>query len=97
MPKSKTRKTAPAAPAKARQQGRPHDLPSATSALLLASLEIVREAELHITAAARAGDAEGLAKATEVHHYLRTSALGIMVAHATLNNLPDPRAAAPTA
>lgn len=95
MPKSKTRKKPPAA-APSKQPGRPHDITSATSALLLASLEIVREAELHITAAARAGDAEGLAKATEVHHYLRTAALGIMVAHSTLHNLPDPRDGAPT-
>ncbi len=64
-------------------------LETATLALTQASLEIVREAELHITAAARAG--EGMEEALEVHHHLRTASLGLLVAYSQLAGLPDPR------
>jgi hypothetical protein len=64
-------------------------LETATLALTQASLEIVREAELHITAAARAG--VGVEEALEVHLHLRTASLGLLVAYSQLAGLPDPR------
>lgn len=92
MPTSKPRKprhiasprpkvAAPSSPEKA--------LEVATLALTQASLEIVREAELHITAAARKG--EGVEEALEVHHNLRSAALGLLIAYSQLAGLPDPR------
>lgn len=97
MPKSKTRKTAAPARTPARRAQASHTLNTALTATVMAGLELVREAELHIQAAARAGDAEGVTKALSVHHYLRTGVLGLMIAHSELEGLPDPRAAAPTA
>ena len=62
---------------------------AALLALNQAALELVREAELHIQRDARAG--EDPAKSLEVHHYLRTGTLGLLLAYSTLENLPDPR------
>ena len=96
MPKSKTR-TRPAAVRKAPPGAHhPATLTTATLALTQAALEVVREAELHITAAARAGDGDGVDQALEVHHHLRTGALGLLVAYSKLAGLPDPRDSAPT-
>jgi hypothetical protein len=90
MPKSKTRNTrrrlpdrpaAPFAPEKV--------LETATLALTQASLEIVREAEAHITLAARTG--EGVEEALEIHHLLRTGSLALLTAYSRLAGLPDPR------
>jgi len=61
----------------------------ATLALVQASFEIVREAELRITAAARSG--EGVEEALAVHHELRSGSLGLLVAYSKLAGLPDPR------
>lgn len=81
MPVSKKRKKmVPIAPPP------PATLQTATLALTEASLEIVREAELHIQ------KGEDL---VEVHHYLRTAALGLMIAYSQLAGLPDPRDGAP--
>lgn len=66
----------------------------ATLALTQAALEVVREAELHITAAARAG--QDPVPALEVHQYLRTAALGMLIAYSKLEGLPDPRDQATT-
>jgi len=88
MPKSKTRKTAPR-PVQ-RPVGKP-SLETATLAMVQASFEVVREAELHITAAARAGDEEALNEAFAVHHELRSGALGFLVAYSRMAGLPDPR------
>jgi hypothetical protein len=94
MPKSKTR-VRPAAVRKAPPGPQhPPTLTTATLALTQAALEVVREAELHITAAARAGD--GVDQALDVHHHLRTGALGLLVAYSKLAGLPDPRDSAPT-
>lgn len=98
MPKSKTRRPrATAAPRPAR--GHPpvtaqNALEVATLALLQASLEIVREAELRVTAAARQG--EGVQEALDLHHHLRSASLGLLVAYSQLAGLPDPREQAPT-
>lgn len=75
MPVSKKRKKPSSPPP-------PATLQTATLALTQASLEIVREAELHM----RKGE-----DLTEVHHYLRTAALGLMIAYSQLAGLPDPR------
>lgn len=95
MPKSKTRPRAP------RQQARPTPTPTpeaslrvATLALTEASLQIVREAELRIQLKVRAG--EDPAAAIELHHYLRTASLGLLIAYSRLEGLPDPRQTAPT-
>jgi hypothetical protein len=93
MPKSKTRRRpaadrpAPAGPTP------PPTLTTATLALTQAAIQVVREAELHVTAAARAG--EGVDEALAVHHHLRTGALGLLVAYSQLAGLPDPRLSAP--
>lgn len=91
MPKSKTRRPArtdrPSSPPPSPERA----LEVATLALVQASMEIVREAELHITKAARAGDQEGLDKALSVHHELRSGSLGLLVAYSQLAGLPDPR------
>lgn len=90
MPKSKTRKK----PVQDKPVHRPVTgvmaLETAALSLVQASLEVVREAELHITKSARAGDAEGLQKALSVHHSLRTGALGLLVAYSELAGLPSP-------
>lgn len=90
MPTSKTRKPT------RRPDSRPiprvtaeNALEVATLSLLQASLEIVREAELHITKAVRAGS--GVEKALEQHHDLRTASLGLLVAYSKMAGLPDPR------
>lgn len=95
MPKSKTRPRAP------RQQARPTPTPTpeaslrvATLALTEASLQIVREAELRIQLKVRAG--EDTTAAIELHHYLRTASLGLLIAYSQLEGLPDPRQTAPT-
>lgn len=91
MPKSKVRKPAAARPGPAQRQ--PATLTTATLALYQASLEIVREAELEITRAARTdGDTDA---ALDVHHHLRTGALGFLIAYSKLTGLPDPRELAP--
>jgi len=96
MPKSKTRKR-PAV-----RQDRPAPPPTGKKALEIASLalvqasfEVVREAELHITKAARDGDQEAVDQALQVHHELRTGALGLLVAYSALAGLPDPRLSVP--
>lgn len=61
----------------------------ATLALVQASLEIVREAELRIGVAARSG--EGVDEALRHHHNLRTASLGLLVAYSDMAGLPDPR------
>jgi hypothetical protein len=61
----------------------------ATLALTQASFEVVREAELRITLAARAG--EGVEEALALHLELRSAALGLLVAYSQLAGLPDPR------
>lgn len=99
MPKSKKRPRATAAvrPARGPTLATTPEkaLTTATLALLEASLQIVQEAELHITAAARAG--RDPAHQLDVHHHLRTAALGLLVAYSKLEDLPDPRESAPTA
>lgn len=87
MPTSKKRKTTPRAPQPVRPAG-PATLETATLALTQAGLELVREAELRITAAARAG--EGVDEALAVHHDLRTGVLGILSAWSRLSGNPDP-------
>jgi hypothetical protein len=67
----------------------------ASLALVQASFEVVREAELHITAAARAGDAAAVEEALAVHHELRSGALGFLVAYSRMAGLPDPRLEVP--
>lgn len=94
MPKSKTRPRAATAPRPARGRPLAPTITTATLALLEASLQLVQEAELHITAAARAG--RDPAPELDVHHHLRTAALGLLVAYSKLENLPDPRGTAPT-
>lgn len=95
MPKSKTRRKPVQRPAAPPRPTGPATLESATLALTQAALEIVREAELHITHAARTGgDTE---QALDVHHHLRTGALGLLVAYSKLAGLPDPRESAPGA
>lgn len=90
MPKSKTRPSrrhlpdrpaAPFAPEKV--------LETATLALTQASLEIVKEAEAHITLAVRNGS--GVEEAIENHHNLRVASLGLLVAYSRIAGLPDPR------
>lgn len=93
MPKSKTRKRPSAGPAHRPRPVGPATLQTATLALTQASLEVVREAEVNITMESRlGGDVE---KALEVHHYLRTAALALLIAHSKLEGLPDPRDSAP--
>lgn len=91
MPKSKVRRKPAAAPPQGSLQRQPATLSSATLALYQASLEIVREAELVITAEARAGGDTD--KALDVHHHLRTGALGFLIAYSKMTGLPDPREA----
>lgn len=93
MPKSKTRvRPVQRSAAPPRPTG-PATLSSATLALTQAAVMAVREAELEITNAARTGG--DTAQALEVHHYLRTATLGLLVAHSKLAGLPDPRSSAP--
>src|ERR1043166_5460157 len=92
MPKSKTRKPSrPVQDKPVRPVTGVQALETAALALVQASLEVVREAELHITAAARAGDEEGVQKALSVHHSLRSGRLGLLIAYSELAGLPDPR------
>lgn len=96
MPVSKQRKRAVRSVERSAHPPRPEgpaNLETATLALTQAALEVVREAELHITAAARAG--EDPTQALQVHHHLRSGALGLLVAYSQLAGLPDPRLAAP--
>lgn len=91
MPKSKTRRPTtrrqlPDRPAPAFPPEKA--LETATLALTQASLEMVREAELHITKAVRAG--EGVEEALEVHLLLRSASLGLLTAYSKLAGLPDP-------
>lgn len=93
MPKSKTRKR-PVQPSESpRRPTGPATLSTATLALTQAALEVVREAELVVVRTARAG--EDTTEALEVHHYLRTAALGLLISHSKLSGLPDPRESAP--
>lgn len=89
MPKSKKRPRAGTAPRPARGPAFAPTLTTTTLALLEASLAVVQESELHITAAARAG--RDPTPELAVHHHLRTAALGLMVAYSQLAGLPDPR------
>lgn len=90
MPKSKTRRPARRPDSQPIPRVTPANaLEIATLSLVQASQEIVREAELHITAAARAG--EGVDGALEIHHWLRTSSLGLLIAYSQMAGLPDPR------
>lgn len=93
MPKSKTRKRPVQRPAAPPRHHQPATLSTATLALTQAALEVVREAELTVQLNARAGT--DTAEALEVHHYLRTAALGLLIAHSKLAGLPDPRDSAP--
>lgn len=86
-PVSKTRKK----PKVPRAERSPANLTQATRALAEASVMLLQEAELVIRQAARDGDQEALDHAVEVHHYLRTGTLGIMIADSKLTGLPDPR------
>lgn len=96
MPQSKTRKPT-------RRTDRPvrppvtaeNALEVATLALVQASFEIVREAEMHIAAAARSGDPEKVDAALSVHHELRSGSLGLLIAYSQLAGLPDPRESHP--
>ena len=99
MPTSKKRASAPrrAANRPPRTSAPPSPeqaLSVATLALYQASLQIVREAEVRIMQAARAG--EDAAHELDVHHYLRTAALGMLVAYSKLEGLPEPRLAQET-
>jgi hypothetical protein len=90
MPKSKTRKPARRPDSQPIPRVTPANaLEIATLSLVQASFEIVREAELHITAAARAG--EGVEEALAIHHELRSGSLGLLVAYSKMAGLPDPR------
>jgi hypothetical protein len=62
--------------------------------MVQAGLEVVREAEQDIVRASRAGGDTD--QALEVHHYLRTATLALLVAHSKLAGLPDPRVSAPS-
>lgn len=86
MPTSKKRKTttrtAPARPAG------PATLTTATLAVTEAALQLVKESEAHIIAAAReGGDTE---KALAVHHSLRSGTLGFLEAWCRLTGQPNP-------
>jgi len=98
MPQSKKRTRPAAAPLRAQRPVTPTTpekaLTVASLALTQAALQIVQEAELHIARAARTG--EGVEDALEVHHYLRTAALGMLCAYSKLEGLPDPRDQVPT-
>lgn len=90
MPKSKTRTRAVTAPKAARVRPTPPpSLAAALHVLYEASTELVREAELHIQRDVRAG--EDPARSIEVHHYLRTGSLGLLIGLSKLTELPDPR------
>lgn len=89
MPKSKTRKNQRVHPRPTIPE--PVSLESATLKLTKASMELVREAEVAIKRAARTGDLDRLNEAITIHHYLRTGALGLLVAYSQLADLPDPR------
>jgi hypothetical protein len=88
MPKSKTRRPAQRVDRPAPRP--PATLETATLALTQASMEIVREAELHITAAARSGEQDKVDEALRVHHMLRSASLGFLRAYSMLSGLPDP-------
>lgn len=94
MPTSKTRKKPASAPRRSDSPRPPATLETATLAMVQASFEVVREAEVAIQAAARHGDREEVDKALEVHHHLRSGALGLLVAYSQLAGLPDPRESA---
>ena len=89
MPKSKTRKTATRPTAQRVRPTAPPSLAAALHVLYEASTELVREAELHIQRDVRAG--EDPAQSIEVHHYLRTGSLGLLVGLSKLTGMPDPR------
>lgn len=90
MPKSKTRaRTALGAATVRARPTPPPSLAAALHVLYEASTELVREAELHIQRDVRAG--EDPSKSIEVHHYLRTGSLGLLVALSKATGMPDPR------
>lgn len=89
MPTSKTRKTRRPDSQPIPRVTSENALEVATLSLVQASLELVREAELHITRAVRAG--AGVEKALAQHHNLRTASLGLLVAYSEMAGLPDPR------
>lgn len=71
------------------------ELSMATLGLYDAAAIVVQKAERAILDAARDGDRDAAAQAIDVHHYIRTAALGLLVAYSQLEGLPDPREAAP--
>lgn len=87
-PVSKKRKTA--APPK-QERTAPANLGAALLAVYEASTHLVREAEVELRNAARAGDEDAVNKALEVHHYIRTGALGLLTGYSVLADMPDPR------
>jgi hypothetical protein len=90
VPKSKTRPRAVARPTASRVHPTPPpSLAAALHVLYEASTELVREAELHIQRDVRAG--EDPARSIEVHHYLRTGSLGLLIGLSKLTDMPDPR------
>jgi hypothetical protein len=89
VPKSKVRKVSRPTTAPARPVTPEEALPKALFALYMASTDLVREAELRITHEVRAG--QDPAQAIEVHHLIRTGALGFLTAYSELTGLPDPR------
>lgn len=91
MPKSKTRKPSrPVQDKPAPLQSPEKMLEMATLALTEASLNVVREAEIQVTLALRAGDQERLDEAVELHLLLRSASLGMLSAYSKLSGLPDP-------
>lgn len=88
MPVSKTRKK-PKSPQPERTA--PANLGAALFAVYEATTHLVREAELELRNAARAGDEDAVNKALEVHHYIRTGALGLLTGYSVLTDMPDPR------
>lgn len=96
MPKSKTRTRPAGRPVSARPAPTPEKaLEVATLALTEASFQLVREAEVRITLAARTGDQAAVDSALEEHLYLRTASLGLLVTYSKLAGLPDPRLSVP--
>lgn len=68
---------------------------AATLAISEAALQLVKEAELRITKAAREGDRAALDAALAVHLDLRTGALGLITAWSRLTGNPDPTTGEP--
>lgn len=92
MPKSKTRRKPSGPPRPDTPPRMPgNTLTSATLTLTEASIQLVRAGEEALGAAVRAGDDAATAEAIEVHRYLRTASLALLVAYSKLSGNPDPR------